>query len=342
MKEKIIEMYLKEELIPSVIAKKLKITTEEVFQILHSEHYMAYPGSKRRWVLSLKNAIDFYIANPEYTSNKVANKFSITQESLSKNLKKLGIEVSERSKTKFNENVFDKIDTEEKAYWLGFICADGTICSEPLNKDCSHIHYNVSFCLALIDCGHLFKFDKFMNVEESKVKVYDYTDYTGRKKQRAIWTVANRHLWNTLNNLGCTPKKSLTLQYPHYLPKELRRHFARGYFDGDGSFGIYGSKSHGELSLNCVGTDDIVSNLFKDIIPDIYKYHHKDHSEKTLTINANATRAKQILDYMYKDCTIYLDRKFNKYIEVCRFLRKLKELSLRKIGEDCDVNTEII
>ena len=89
MKEKILDLYLNKELIPSIIGKKLKITTEEVFKVLHSEHYMAYPGSKRTWVLSLKEAIDFYIANPEYSSCKVADKFNITQESLSKNLKKI-------------------------------------------------------------------------------------------------------------------------------------------------------------------------------------------------------------------------------------------------------------
>ena len=339
MKEQVISLYVEQKQSVSEISRKLKISTEDVYKILNEEHYMASKGRKRDWVLQAKNAIDFYIANPDYTSNKVANKFNITQESLSKALKELDINILERTKPNINENVFDFIDTEEKAYWLGFMYADGYINSEPLDKNISH--YGIGFCLALIDCGHLFKFDKFMEVSESKVKVYDYIDHSGKKKQHVKWLLANKHLWMQLNNLGCTPQKSLNLKYPHYLPKELRRHFARGYFDGDGSFGIYGG-GYGELSLNCVGTDDIVSNLFIDVIPDIHKYHHKNHSEKTLTINASSTRAKQILDYMYKDCTIYLDRKFNKYIEVCRFLRKLKELSLRKIGEDCDVNTEII
>ena len=34
---------------------------------------------------------------------------------------------------KFHETIFDCIDTEDKAYWLGFIYADGTIRSENLN-----------------------------------------------------------------------------------------------------------------------------------------------------------------------------------------------------------------
>lgn len=333
MKEKIISLYVEQNKTVSEIARKLKISSEEVYSILRSEHYMALKGRKRDWVIRAKKAIDFYIANPSYTSNKVANKFDLTQESLSKALKELNIDISERTKIKFDENIFDCIDTEEKAYWLGFIFADGHINSEPIRpEEVKKIHYGFSFCLALIDTGHLFKFDKFTNVEKSKVKVYDYVDTNGENKQHVKWVIANKHLWETLNNLGCTPRKSLTLKYPE-IPSHLKRHFARGYFDGDGCFGIYNNKGYGELNLSCVGTEDMMTKIFNELNLNIHMYHHIQHSEETKTINAFQQKAKEILDYMYKDATIYLDRKYNKYLEVCRFWEKLQKLRSGKNGE---------
>lgn len=338
MEKQIINLYVEQGKSITDIARKLKISVDEVYSILNSEHYMASKGRKKEWILKAKKAIDFYIENPSYTSNKVANMFEITQESLSKSLKELGIDISERTKLKFDEHIFDVIDTEEKAYWLGFIFADGNISSSPIDDEIKQKHYIFSFCLALIDTGHLFKFDKFMNVEKSKVKVYDYIDYDHNPKQHTKWIIANKHLWNTLNNLGCTPRKSLTLKYPN-IPDHLKKHFARGYFDGDGSFGVYNNKGYGELNLSCVGTEDMMTKLFNQLDLNITMYHHKGHSEETKTINANSQKAKEILDYMYKDATIYLDRKFNKYLEVCRFWEKLQKLRKGKNGEGCDANT---
>lgn len=50
----------------------------------------------------------------------------------------------------------------------------------------------------------------------------------------------NKHLWETLNNLGCTPKKSLTLQFPNlniFKTKDLVfALYLEDIFDGDGCF----------------------------------------------------------------------------------------------------------
>lgn len=56
--------------------------------------------------------------------------------------------------------------------------------------------------------------------------------------ERCRWSIVNKHLWNTLNNLGCTPQKSLTLKFPN-IGSELFISFIRGYFDGDGCLTYY-------------------------------------------------------------------------------------------------------
>ena len=320
MKEDIINLYVNDNLAISDIAKKYALKIEEVYNILRENHYMVSRGTRRDWVLKAHDAIEYYINHQELSLNKIALMFKITPESLSKALKSLGYTiVNKQNIAKFNENIFDVIDTEEKAYWLGFIFADGYISSSPINNP-TDAHYIFELCLALIDAGYLYKFDSFVQSQEPKVKAYNYKDASGKDKQHVKWTIANKHLWNTLNNIGCTPNKSLTLIYPN-IPQHLKRHFARGYFDGDGSFGVYGQN---ELSLSCVGTQSIIDNLFSEI-GDFSQYHHKDHNEATITLNASAKNAANILNYLYTNSTVYLDRKYNKYLELCRSLKEFKE-----------------
>lgn len=111
------------------------------------------------------------------------------------------------------------------------------------------------------------------------------------------------------------PNKSLILKYPN-IPGNLRRHFARGYFDGDGSFGVYGKYKY--VNLSCVGTYDILSNLYSEINAEYSLYNNKRHKKETIILSCYTKKAKKILDYMYKDAKIYLDRKYKKYLELCR------------------------
>lgn len=72
----------------------------------------------------MKNAVDEYLENIDNNPSltKVCQKYGLERHSLSRRLKELGYEVvNYQNKLKFNENVFDSIDTEEKAYWLGFM-----------------------------------------------------------------------------------------------------------------------------------------------------------------------------------------------------------------------------
>lgn len=337
MEEKIIDLYVNQGLVANKIARKLGILTEDVINVLETNHYMAGGCRKRDWVIKAKDAIEYYINNKNASVKNTASLFSIGEDSLSKILRELGYNPKDRLKKDFDESIFDIIDTEEKAYWLGFLFADGYLDSSPLEKD-KVSHYIIRMDLGLIDIGHLYKFDQFLGVKKSRVKVYDKKDYKGESKQVPIWTTASKHMWETLNSLGCTPRKSLTLKYPE-IKNDLKRHFARGYFDGDGSFGIYGSRGLGELNLSCVGTNDIVDNIFSELNMSIHKYHHEDHAPETMTLNCYSHNAKKLLDYMYKDAVIYLDRKFNKYLEVCRFWEKYQKELQSKNGEGCDANT---
>ena len=78
-------------------------------------------------------------------------------------LRKLNINLpNNHNRLKFDNTVFDKIDTEEKAYWLGFIVADGYL---NINKHMLRIK------LGNRDRSHLIKFIKFVGGNEEMLKL---------------------------------------------------------------------------------------------------------------------------------------------------------------------------
>lgn len=82
-------------------------------------------SSRHAGKFEIKDVIDLYKSNKSI--KEIAKLFNSSQETISKVLKENNIEVYRRNKINFDEHIFDVIDTEEKAYWLGFIFADGYI-----------------------------------------------------------------------------------------------------------------------------------------------------------------------------------------------------------------------
>lgn len=125
---------------------------------------------------------------------------------------------------KKNIDYFEKIDTEEKAYWLGFIYTDGYI-SPKLNA--------LRIEIKSTDYLHL---QKFANIFGRKVYYANRT--LGDKTFTSCYvSIYSKKIIKDLNNLGIVNKKSDKDVYNffEYIPKRLMRHFIRGVFDGDGT-----------------------------------------------------------------------------------------------------------
>jgi intein/homing endonuclease len=77
--------------------------------------------------------------------------------------------------------------------------------------------------------------------------------------------ISNKYFWNTLNNLGCIPKKSLRLEFPNeniFKSKDLIRHFIRGYFDGDGCFTRHIYYRTVTPAISILGTPNFLTVLY--------------------------------------------------------------------------------
>jgi hypothetical protein len=117
-----------------------------------------------------------------------------------------------------NENFFENIDSEEKAYWLGFISADGCI---NRNRHGNYIYLSVA--LNNKDHHHLELLGKSLGYGGP---VKDYDDYSKL-------VVSSRQITDSLKSLGVTERKSLIIK-PWRGPADLMSHYWRGVFDGDG------------------------------------------------------------------------------------------------------------
>lgn len=224
----------------------------------------------------------------------ICKELHISRSRFSNFLKEEGIYVNPiPQKKKINERIFQNIDNEEKAYWLGFLYADGSISKGNRN--------DIELSLCLNDIHHLEKFKAFIGFG-GKLIIDDF---------RCRISFKNKNMKKDLMNKGCVPQKSLTIKFPSYdiVPKELIRHFIRGYFDGDGSISCT-DKTH---SLCVLGTLDMMEHIcYESGIPRKI-YISKSPNISTYRILLDDKRDSLIfLHYLYDDCEIYLDRKYNK------------------------------
>lgn len=330
--EFVINSYVQDKLSATKIAKQIGVSTNTVCSYLRDNGIIV---ENRQNKLNFDLDLDII---PRYNQgislSKLAKQYNTTIQTLSKKLKERGIEVINRQNaTKFNENVFDSVDTEEKAYWLGFIFADGTISSRD---------YSFELSLSAIDTEHLIKFNQFTQHNKDNVKIG--TVKCGNKEfTRCRWSVVNKHLWNVLNNYGCTPRKSNTLKFPNvdiFKDISLIIPFIRGYFDGDGC--LTNTKEYPKASF--LGTEQfltILKNYLLNYSINSGKLVIDPREAFTRTLNISQTDVFKFLHLIYDNSNVYLDRKYNKFLTFCRSLEKSDELLQTNIGEGCDANTEI-
>lgn len=231
---------------------------------------------------------------------KIANRNFISRGRLAKFIKLSGTNViNKQNIVRFDDTIFDIIDTESKAYWLGFIYADGNISKAPRNV--------LEISLQSGDKGHLDKFYEF--TKSSKTVTVD--------SFRCRAMLGSKHLKESLIYHGCVPNKSEIITFPNTVPKELIRHFIRGYFDGDGYLGIGKRRESNRQfpKISILGTWDMLVNIRKvsPLDPTTYRKANPDGSSKIFEISADSFKCIPFLDYIYKDCNIFLDRKYEKY-----------------------------
>jgi hypothetical protein len=231
-----------------------------------------------------------------HTDEELAGRFGCTEQTIRAHRHSSGIYRSRvRRRYSLNESFFEKIDTEEKAYTLGFMAADGNV---PINLR------SVRLMLQARDVHILRDIRRVMNSDARILVIKPNSKFPHRGPYKLIY-FSSQTLVADLVRHGITPRKSLTLRYPK-LSRRLERHFLRGLFDGDGSIG--------DKSFYFLGTKDVIRGIDAAVTY---------HTGIRLTLSkagslwkaTGCMRSKRVLSWLYADASIFLRRKHRRFVD---------------------------
>lgn len=230
-------------------------------------------------------------------SSEIDKKLNLRKGATQYILNKNGIEMRHRGpKSKIErEDFFEEIDTEAKAYFLGYIMADG-------NVSICNLQYSLKFHVAIQDKEIIDKFLENINSSnKTKYKEISNSYYV---------SLTSIQMCKSLIQLGVVPNKTGKEYISNDIPKELIRHFLRGVFDGDGITDVKRYRS------GFVGSVNMIENIL-DILEEKLSVFEAGKNKKVVYFLGGKKFSKKLYDYLYSDCSIYLTRKRERLLYIC-------------------------
>lgn len=246
----------------------------------------------------------------------VAKELKIDPESVSRYMEKFDLDYDRQVHYNCDHDFFSR-DDEESFYVAGFIAADG--CVKDRKSSAGNIRYEVAIALSKTDKSHLEKIKNLLGadnpIHDCLVKNSKYnSDWNDTWKSEIC--ITSKQMVDDLKRFNIVPRKSLIYTFPELMKTHpLKHHFLRGYHDGDGS--IYTTLGKGkktpQVYFSLRGTPEFLT----DVRYILEQECNLDVREKPIRISSghgcleyggNGIVGK-ITDYLYRDATIYLDRK---------------------------------
>lgn len=288
-------------------AAKIFGTDRHCLPLEDYQNYTVIKDDKCYWFTEEElQIVDYWVNNPSITFTELKRKFGKPgkADTLKKWLEVLGYPTDRHYQIQYNRNAFNEIKTEEDAYWLGFILADGYI-NEERNL--------LQIKLAEKDHDHLVKFLKYMQYEdiENNIKSDVGGAYTKDNICHVV-KVNGEQLVNNLKQYGLFQAKS-GKEIPYKCSTvDLEKAYIRGIIDGDGylrttqdGFGIVGSYEVLEY----------IKNFINENVTDMNNISINEHGMIYKLATSGINKTSTIMNYFYKDAKIYLDRKYSIFEE---------------------------
>lgn len=250
---------------------------------------------------------------------KISKIVNYSKPTIVKHIKKSGLTRKNfiYRKYKFiNEGFFDNINTEEKAYFLGLLWADGCNYINDITKAYQTIislQEQDGYILSRL-ANYLYENDNILRLID---KTTNYDDYN--RQNQITLRIPSKHISSMLKYYGMIPRKSSILKMPINInwTEDLLRWFIKGFFDGDGS--IYHNSHSDHYGCSFISSIEHIQELnilIEKFIGKPMSYELKSNyitPMATLKFHGNQI-TKKFLDWLYLDSTIHLNRKYQKYL----------------------------
>ena len=256
-----------------------------------NELIQLYKDGKSLSFLSEKFGQSTYLIKKLLLQNQITIRTKAEQNSLTN---------QERGK-KVNHEFFDKIDTLEKAWLLGFLMADGTISSD---------RNRIKIGLSSVDREILEKIQKKIQSERN---ILDYETAAGFKISELVWSSKNHK--EKLSKYGIVPNKTYKELHLPNLSKEMKLCFILGYYDGDGCFRNDNATCRWEICSYRPELLTEIANFLNLNYNGKAKISESVSRKNYYTITYSTQVLTQFLDEMYLLSPIKLERKYLKYQE---------------------------
>lgn len=235
------------------------------------------------------------------------------------------------------ETFFDKMDTPEKAYFLGILYADGNNSLER-NSIVLSLEKSDKYLLEKLS-SLIFPEKRKLAYLESKISIKTINGRHINANPAYRLLISSKHMSAVLKQYGMGKDKTHNLIFPNWLHENLLPHFIRGYFDGDGSISI--EKKRKEAMVEIVSTENFINKAIEVIKRkvgiNVTEKKHTSKGIKQLRISGNRQVLK-FLNWMYRDSTLHLTRKYIKYKE----LEKIRKNTEDNFFKRCAINKNLL
>ncbi len=214
-----------------------------------------------------------------------------------------------------DHSFFDSVDNEVKAYWLGFLAADGCIANS----------HTITVGLAAYDHDHLLRFKAALG-SSHLIRTYMRGTYAGSFENSGPTSriqLPSKQLTSSLIAHGVLRRKSDCLDWPENLAPDLLRHYLRGYFDGDGWFtsSMHHACKRPQFFWRMNGTESFClgaqAYLMKAVGARRTKLRLEHRCEGTYLLSYGGNRqVKRIYGLMYEGATVWLPRKRDRAVSL--------------------------
>lgn len=298
------------------IAKELNTTQFRVLKFLKDS------GADTSLIHYTQAQVDSVIADylAGYTFEMLEQKYNMYKQCLDNILKKNKVVKRNKREVKQNswyvwEGAFKDMTDEKSLFFYGLLLADGCLTKQGA----------VTICLQARDRAVLEKLNEYLGRDKGDLS------FTKRNLQHHQDKYTIRFMdsvvYNTLVDLGMTPRKSLKETVPNVdMTEDQARHFWRGCIAGDGSIMFHNNVP----SVFLCGSEELCNefaNFIQRVVglkdkPTVHCRLKNKNSQPVYNVTVSGSKAVKLADYLFKDSTVNLDRKYETYLKFSEYSPK--------------------